>query len=174
MIQSNGQTLPQQERTKPKRHNGKLCPLAIRQRIVHALANGDSIRSIARSFHVSNNTVTAIREQEWQQVETSQQRIAAQCRQIATKALDRINDRLEQPKSIPTRELIPIAGVAIDKIVLLDRGAKLPDLHQHLHQHLHITEQQAREAARELIASRLTSASAVQPNQQNQYQERVV
>lgn len=70
--------------------------------------------------------------------------------------------------------IVPIAGVAIDKIVLLDRGAKLPDLHQHLHQHLHITAEQAQEAARELTALR----DAEQHNQQNQYQaetsERVV
>jgi DNA-binding transcriptional MocR family regulator len=160
MIQSNGQTLPQQERTKPKRHNGKLCPLAIRQRIVHALANGDSMRSIARALHVSNNTVAEIRGQEWQQVEAAQQRIAAQWRQVATKAIDRMNDKLDQPAQIPLRELIPLAGVATDKIVALSRGSQLPDLHAHLHQHLHITEEQAREAARELIASRLTSASS--------------
>jgi hypothetical protein len=155
MQSSNGQTLPQEERAKPKRHNAKFCRLAIRQRIVHALAKGDSIRSIARAFHVSNNTVAAIRDQEWQQVEAGQQRIAAQCRQIATKALDRMNDRLDQPKPISMRELVPIAGVAIDKIVLLDRGAKLPDLQAHLHQHLHITKEEAKEAARQLIASRL-------------------
>lgn len=62
--------------------------------------------------------------------------------------------------------IVPSAGVAIDKIVLLDRGAKLPDLHQHLHQHLHITAEQAQEAGRELTALR----DAEQHSQQNQYQ----
>ena len=36
----------------PKRHNAKRCPFAIRQRIVNALANGDSKRAIARALRV--------------------------------------------------------------------------------------------------------------------------
>jgi hypothetical protein len=65
------------------------------------LANGYSIRSITRALHVSNNTVAEIRDQEWQQVEAGQQRIAAQWRQVATKAIDHMNDRLNQPAAIP-------------------------------------------------------------------------
>ena len=45
---------------KPKRHNAKLCSLAIRERIVNALAAGDSHRAIARSLRVSPNTVRAV------------------------------------------------------------------------------------------------------------------
>src|SRR5437588_4767464 len=63
----------------PKRHNGKHCPLAVRQRIVNALANGDSKRAIARGLRTSNNNVAAIAEQEWQQVDARKQRIVAQC-----------------------------------------------------------------------------------------------
>ena len=54
---------------KPKRHNAKLCPLVIRERIINALAAGDSKRAIARALRVSNNTVTAVADQEWQRVE---------------------------------------------------------------------------------------------------------
>jgi len=54
---------------KPKRHNAKLCRLAIRERIVNALADGDSHRAIARSLRVSPNTVTAVAEQEWKLVD---------------------------------------------------------------------------------------------------------
>jgi DNA-binding NarL/FixJ family response regulator len=74
----------QPERAKPKRHNAKLCPFVTRQRIINALANGDSIRSIARATHVSTNTVAQIRDQEWQQVETRKTRLAAQWEQVAT------------------------------------------------------------------------------------------
>jgi hypothetical protein len=35
---------------KPKRHNAKLCPLTIRERIINALATGDSHRAIARGW----------------------------------------------------------------------------------------------------------------------------
>jgi DNA-binding NarL/FixJ family response regulator len=63
MIESNnGESLSRAHRLNPKRHNAKLCPFAIRQRIVNALANGDSKRAIARALRVSNNTVAAIAE----------------------------------------------------------------------------------------------------------------
>jgi len=106
--------LPQWKGAKPKRHNGKLCPLAIRQRIIHALANGDSVRSITRTLQVSNNTVNAVHEQEWQQVEARKQRIVAQCEQIAEKAFDQLLDHLSE-KCLPPRELIIIGGVCVDK-----------------------------------------------------------
>jgi hypothetical protein len=150
MQASNGQTLPQRERAKPKRHNAKLCPLAIRQRIVHALANGDSIRSIARALNVSNNTVVAIREQEWNQVESRKQRIVAQCEKIAERALDQISDHLDE-KLLPPRELIVIAGVCVDKIAALRGSERVADLHQHLHEHLHISEEALTAAAERLL-----------------------
>jgi len=154
MIQSsNGQPLPQRERAKPKRHNGKLCPLAIRQRIVLALANGDSIRSIARAFHVSNNTVAAVRDQEWQQVAARKERIAAQCEQVAEKAFDQLHDRLCEKKRLPARELIVIAGVCVDKIASLRGAEKLPDLHQHLHEHLHIGDEKLTAAVERLMSA---------------------
>jgi hypothetical protein len=92
---NNGESLSEPARHKPKRHNAKLCPFAIRQRIVNALANGDSKRAIARALRVSNNTVTAIAEQEWQQVESRKARIAAQAERMATAAADRLNTKLE-------------------------------------------------------------------------------
>jgi transposase len=155
MQASNGQPLPQRKRAKPKRHNGKLCPLAIRQRIVNALANGDSIRSIARSFHVSNHTVAAVRDQEWQQVAARKERIAAQCEKNAEKAFDQLHDRLCEKKRLPVRELIPIAGVCVDKIALLRGGERVADLHQHLHEHLHISEEALTAAAQQPISSQL-------------------
>ena len=87
MIESNnGESLSQSKRLRPKRHTAKLCPFAIRQRIVNALANGDSIRAIARALQVSNNTVVAIRDQDWQQVAVRKERIAAQAEPGATRA----------------------------------------------------------------------------------------
>ena len=46
---NNGESLSQAGRFRPKRHNAKLCPFPTRQRIVNALANGDSKRAIARA-----------------------------------------------------------------------------------------------------------------------------
>src|SRR5438309_840983 len=99
---------------KPKRHNAKLCPLVIRERIVNALAAGDSKRAIARALRVSNNTVAAVAQQEWQRVETRKARIAAQAERAATRAFDRINDKLDSPDNIPLNVLVPVAGVSVD------------------------------------------------------------
>src|SRR6516225_268670 len=72
---NNGESLSGKRPFTPKRHNAKLCRFTVRQQIVNALANGDSKRAIARGLRVSNNTVTAIAEQEWQQVESRKERI---------------------------------------------------------------------------------------------------
>jgi Homeodomain-like domain len=129
---NNGESLPRAHRLNPKRHNAKLCPFAIRQRIVNALANGDSIRAIARALHVSNNTVVAIREQDWQQVEARKARLAAQWEQVSTKAVDQLNDHLDA-STLPPNVLVPIAGVATDKVIALRGDSALTVRHEHSH-----------------------------------------
>jgi hypothetical protein len=109
----NGQRDP-----KPNRHNAKLCPFPIRQRIVNALANGDSKRAIARALRVSNNTVTAIAEQEWQQVEARKHRLAAQAERNALVAGEQLSEALEKRKFTPTA-LVPVYGVSLDKALAL-------------------------------------------------------
>src|SRR5437762_13600207 len=110
----------------PKRHNGKHCPLVVRQRIVNALANGDSKRAIARGLRVSNNTVTAIAEQEWQQVDARKQRIVAQCEHNATLAADQLAERLETEK-LSANQLVPVFGVSVDKMLApTGQGPRLP------------------------------------------------
>jgi len=147
----------QREHSKPKRHNAKLCPFAVRQRIVNALANGESIRAIARAFRVSNNTVVAVRGQEWQQVEARKSRIAAQAEQIATKAADRLLQSVEEG-DIKGSALVPVFGVAVDKMTLLRGDASLTVRHEHLHSHQH----ELLETARSLIQSaKLKSAKVI-------------
>ena len=119
MQSSNGQLLPRPNCPKPKRHNAQLCPFAIRQRIINALANGDSQRAIARAFHVSNNTVAAIQEQEWQQVATRKERIAAQCELNATLAAEHMTNKLQGTDDIPLNALLPAFGVSVDKLAVL-------------------------------------------------------
>ena len=47
---NNGESLSHGRSSKPKRHNAKLCPFPVRQQIVTTLANGDSVRAIARAL----------------------------------------------------------------------------------------------------------------------------
>lgn len=81
---------------KPNRHNAKLCPLAIRGRIVNALAASDSQAAIARALRVSRNTISAVAEQEWSKLEQRKARIAAQSERNATRAAELIAEKLER------------------------------------------------------------------------------
>jgi Homeodomain-like domain len=127
---SNGQPLPQPEGVKQKRHNATLLDGRKRQAIVTALANGDSIRAIARALQVSNNTVVAIRDQDWQQVAARKERIAAQAELGATEAGDRLIDAIRSGV-ISGQGLIPAFGVCVDKMVAL-RGDVTQTI-RHLH-----------------------------------------
>ena len=118
------------ESAKPKRHNAKLCPFIDRQRIVAALANGDSIRAIARALHHSPNTVTAVAQQEWKRVETRKERLAAQAERNAFLAGDQIAEALEERK-VPIGSLVPFYGVSLDKALAL-RGESSSTV-RHLH-----------------------------------------
>ena len=80
---NNGESLSRARRLNPKRHNAKLCAFSIRERIVNALANGDSKRAIARALRVSNNTVTAVAEQDWKRVEARKAKLAARYEKLA-------------------------------------------------------------------------------------------
>src|SRR6516225_6986146 len=126
---------------KVKRHTAKFCSLAIRERIVNALANGDSQRAIARHLKVSPLTVRAIADQEWAQVSARKDRIAAQAERLATKALDLLNHKLDKDgEKITVNQLVPIAGVAVDKLLALRSDGQLriafDQPHQHIHAHI--------------------------------------
>ena len=123
---------------KPKRHNAKLCSLAIRERIVNALAAGDSQRAIARHLRVSPMTVRVIADQEWAQVSARKDRIAAQAERAATKAFDLLNQKLDSDgDKITVNQLVPIAGFSVDKLLALRGDSQLRIALDHTHQHIH-------------------------------------
>jgi hypothetical protein len=127
---SNGQPLPQREGVKPKRHNATLLAGRKRQAIITSLANGESKRGIARRLSVSANTVTAIAEQEWRQVEARKQLLAAQAERNAYIAGEQLSEALEQRK-VPIGSLVPVYGVSLDKAMAL-RGDSLSTV-RHVH-----------------------------------------
>jgi len=130
---------PAPAQRKPKRHNAKLCPLVIKERIVSAPANGDSHRAIARSLRVSPNTVTAVAEQEWTRVDARKDRIAAQSEKNATRAAELIAQKLEG-EDVPLNVLVPVYGVSVDKSLALRGDVQLrvafDQRHQHIHAHI--------------------------------------
>jgi hypothetical protein len=118
-------TGPAPLKSKPKGHNAKLCPVVIRERIINGLAAGDSKAQIARALRVSRHTVSAVAEQEWRTVEQRKARIAAQAERAATRAFDRINQKLDSQDDIPLTLLVPVAGVSVDKLIALRGDASI-------------------------------------------------
>jgi hypothetical protein len=111
---------------KPKRHNAKYCSFSNRERIVNALAAGDPKSQIARALRVSPGTVSAVAEQEWCNVVERKARIAAQAERAATKAFDLLNQKLDsQGDSLTANQLVPIAGVSVDKLLVLRGDANV-------------------------------------------------
>ena len=63
--------------------------------------------------------MTAIAEQDWQQVAARKERIAAQCELNATLAAERMTDKLQGTDNIPLNTLVPAFGVSVDKLAIL-------------------------------------------------------
>lgn len=158
---NNGESLSGTRPLAPKRHNAKHCSLADRHQIINAFANGDSKRAIARALRVSNNTVDAVAEQEWQQVAARKERIAAQCERNATLAANQLAERLETEK-LSANQLVPVLGVSVDKLLALRGEPQMTIAHEHLHAHLtdeDLLEAMLRRQAMRLRASTDGSAS---------------
>jgi len=101
-----------------------------RANIAHALAEGESCRSIARRLHHSIHTVLAVRDADWKQIAARKERIAAQCERNATVAAEQLAERLETEK-LSANQLVPVLGVSVDKMLAL-RGDNIQTLH-HIH-----------------------------------------
>jgi len=129
-------TLPAPAQPKPKRHNAKHCSLVKRERIVNALAAGDSQAAIARALHVSHNTVRVVAEEEWTRVDARKARIAAQSERNATRAAELITEKLEHEDG-PLNVLVPVYGVSVDKALALRGDPQLRIALDHAHQHIH-------------------------------------
>jgi hypothetical protein len=152
--------------SKPKpKHNGKYCSTENRQRIINALAAGEPIKSIAHTLHVSEHTVYAVAEQDWQQLANRKARIAAQFERIATKSCDLLAQKLDQDgHKLTANQLVPIAGVAVDKLLAL-RGEPNVIAHiEHGFTHLNIFEafQKFHDAHEKIIQARIQAREAPQ------------
>ena len=168
MSEDNGQhpftgentTIAAPAQRKPKRHNAKLCPLAIRERVVNALAAGDSQAAIARALRVSRNTISAVAEQEWSKVEQRKARIAAQSERNATRAAELIAEKLES-ENVPLNVLVPVFGVSVDKALALRGNPTIQVEHSHQHIHAHIREDIPLEQLRAKLPRRNPSGNPI-------------
>ena len=135
MQSTNGQLLLQPEPAKPKRHTAKHCPVADQQRIINDLANGDSIRAIARALHRSPNTVTAIARTNVEAIEDCRRRMTGDAAELADRARERA---LATVDSAPPAVANAIYGTAVDKMIALG-GNAASGVPQRLHYHAEAT-----------------------------------
>ena len=68
-------------------------------------------------------------------MEARKARLAAQWEQAATEAVDQLNDHLDA-STLPPNALVPVAGVATDKLLALSGDPALTQTQQNLHLHL--------------------------------------
>jgi hypothetical protein len=74
-------------------------------------------------------------------VEQRKARIAAQAERAATKAFDLLNQKLDtQGDSLTANQLVPIAGVSVDKLLLLRGEANVVARIEHDFAHINIFE----------------------------------
>ena len=85
----------------------------------------------------------AVAKEEWTKVDARKARIAAQAERAATKAFDLLNQKLDsESDKITVNQLVPIAGVAVDKLLALrgDPNLRIAFDQPHQHMHAHITD----------------------------------
>ena len=141
MMQSNGQSLSQPDRAKPKgNYTGErlkvLRPETYR-RVVQLLAEPRehvSYREICRQCHVTDDTVKAIEQREAIPIATRKQTLMEQAARIARLAADRVEDQID---SATLPQAVVAFGVMTDKVLALSADPALIIRHEHQHLHAH-------------------------------------
>lgn len=87
-----------------------------RNAVVEALAQGMAIRSIAKAYEISVNTVLTAKRRFGAQIETEKQRLGRDCFDVARMAVERMRDEIE---FMPRQSLPIIAGIMSEKGLLL-------------------------------------------------------
>jgi len=94
----------------------------IYQAIISLRAEGRGILAVAKTLHVSPNTVYAVERREGQRVDKEKEELGHRARAVARMATEAVADDLADParrKKIPTRDKAWIAGVLTDKSLTL-------------------------------------------------------
>jgi len=126
MIQPNGESLSQQDQPKPKgRYTGERLSARKGQAIINALSRGDPITLIAKRLRTSHETVRAVREREYAEISRRKQLIAASAARLAANGFDRLNAEMDAG-NIKGALLVPVTGMAIDKVIALSGDATAP------------------------------------------------
>ena len=104
--------------------------------VMRLLSEGISARKICGACHVTRETVRAVERREAQSISARKQELATSAARVAQAAIEQIEDDLAAGK-IKGVQLVPVFGVAVDKLQSLSCGDALAFLVQHQHQHIH-------------------------------------
>ena len=106
------------------------------QRIINLLSLGEPIAAIARLVHCSRDSVRGVRERKSDNIRQRKQMIAASAARLAADGFDRLNEEMQAGK-IKGALLVPVTGMAIDKLQMLSSDPMVTIRHEHDHQHSH-------------------------------------
>jgi len=99
-------------------YTGERLSTGAEERVVNLLSQGEPVSRIAKKCRMSVHSVMAIRERRSQAIADRKQMIAASAARLAAEGFDQLNERLRSEK-VPTALLVPITGMATDKLVAL-------------------------------------------------------
>jgi hypothetical protein len=131
----NGQSQIQRAQSKPKgKYTGERISGAKYRAIVDLAAQGRQIDRIAREAGVTWRTAKAVVERESRQIAVRKQELLDQSLRIARRAANQIEAKINDKARLSA--LVPVFGVAVDKVNLLSAADPLSGVQQHLHLHL--------------------------------------
>jgi hypothetical protein len=121
---------------KTGRYTGERIKPAKLQAIINALGSGQTIEHITRTLHCGTETVLGIRERESEDIEKRKQLIRASAARLAANGFDKLNREMDAG-NINGALLVPVTGMATDKVIALSPPEPFPSSYQqNLHIHL--------------------------------------
>jgi len=135
MSQSGNGHLPDRGKLKGN-YTGERLPIDKEQRIINLLSLGEPIAAIARFVHCSRDSVRGVRERKSDDIRQRKQMIAASAARLAADGFDRLNEEMQAGK-IKGALLVPVTGMAVDKLQMLSGDPMVTIRHEHDHQHSH-------------------------------------
>ena len=117
-------------------YTGERLPIDKEQHIINLLSLGEPIAAIARLVHCSRDSVRGVRERKSDDIRQRKQMIAASAARLAADGFNKLNEEMQAGK-IKGALLVPVTGMAVDKLQALSGDPALVIRHEHDHQHSH-------------------------------------
>jgi hypothetical protein len=132
----NGNSQIQCAQSKSKgKYTGERIPGGKIQAIINALSLGEPVDQIAKRLKTSKHTIIAVRERESHDIARRKELIRASAARLAANGFDKLNREMDAG-NINGALLVPVTGMAIDKVIALSSNDPLSGVQQHLHLHL--------------------------------------